>query len=253
MELIRKGKRMKKKYINAIIFCISLALGFLAISLYNTSKNILDDDVVTEKKIDLLREELDKADAEKRTLNDNISALKEEIRDLEELFGKNEKNFEELTKELNSYKVLSGGFDVSGPGIIININESSNTEGGYFEGGSIVYNYESILSVVSYLNSAGAEAISINDQRYTSYTEIVPVNDYLNINGKHVVAPIEIKAIGDKRTLNSAVNFLGGVIEQMKYMGFEVEVIENDDIKINGLAKTKEFKYAVPFEAEKIE
>ncbi len=244
---------MKKKYINAIIFCISLALGFLAISLYNTSKNFLDDDVVTEKKIDLLREELDKADAEKRTLNNNISALKEEIRGLEELFVKNEKNFEELTKELNSYKVLSGSFDVSGPGIIITINESSNTEGGYFEGNSIVYNYESILSVVSYLNSAGAEAISINDQRYTSYTEIVPVTDYLNINGKHVVAPIEIKAIGDKRTLNSAVNFLGGVIEQMKYMGFEVEVIETDDVKINGLAKTKEFKYAVPFDAEKIE
>ncbi len=39
----------------------------------------------------------------------------------------------------------------------------------------------------------------------------------------------------------------------MKYMGFEIEVIENDDIKINGLAKTKELKYAVPFEAEKIE
>ena len=244
---------MKKKYINAILFCISLTLGFLVISLYNTSKNILEDDVISEKKIDLLREELDKADAEKRALYDSISGLKEEIRDLEELFEKNENSFEEITKELNNYKILSGGFDVSGPGIIININESTNTEGGYFEGNSIVYNYHNILSVISYLNSAGAEAISINDQRFTSYTEIVPVYDYLNINGKHVTAPIEIKAIGDKRTLDSAVNFPGGIIEQMKFMGLEIEVSESDNIKINGLGSAKEFKYAVPFDAEKIE
>lgn len=244
---------MKKTYVNAILFCISLSLGFLVISLYNTSKNILDDDVITEKKIDLLREELDKTDAEKRSLNDTISGLKEDMRDLEELFGKNKKSFEDLTNELNSYKVLSGGFDVSGPGIIISIKESSNTEGGYFEGNSIVYNYHNILSIVSYLNSAGAEAISINDQRYTSYTEIVPVTDYLNINGKHVVSPIEIKAIGDKRTLDAAVNFPSGVLEQMRYMGFEIEVTDSDDLKINGLGKAKEFKYAVPYDTEKIE
>ena len=244
---------MKKKYINAIIFFISLTLGFLVISLYNASKNILDDDIITEKRINLLREELDNTDAEKRQLSDNIIGLKEDIRNLEDLLAKNEKSFEDITNELNSYKILSGGFDVNGPGIIITISESEYNDGGYFVVGNIVRNYYDILSVVSYLNSAGAEAISINDQRYTSYTEIVPVNDYLNINGKHVVAPIEIKAIGDKRTLDSAINFPGGVLEQMRYMGFEIEVTESDDIKINGLGKEKEFKYAVPFDAEKME
>ena len=244
---------MTKKYINAILFFISLTLGLLVISLYNASQSILDDDVITEKRINLLREELDKTDAEKRELSDSIADLKEEIRDLEDLLVRNEKSYEDITNELNSYKILSGGFDVNGPGIIINISESENNDDGYFEGNSIVYNYYHILSVVSYLNSAGAEAISINDQRYTSYTEIVPVNDYLNINGKHVVAPIEIKAIGDKRTLDSAVNFPGGVLEQMRYMGFEIEVTESDDIKLNGLGKEKEFKYAVPFDAEKLE
>lgn len=243
---------MKKAYINTVIFCLCLVLGFLIISLYNSSKSFLDDDVITEKKVELLRQELDKVDAEKRDLYDSISILKDEFKELEELYEKNQQNFDELNKELKNYKVLSGGFEVSGPGIVININEPS-IEGEYYEGSGIEYNYYNILSIVSYLNSAGAEAISINDQRFTSYTEIVPVNDHLNINGKYVVAPIEIKVIGDKRTLDSAINFPGGVLEQMKYMGFEIEVIESDDIKINGLDKEKEFKYAVPLDTDQLE
>ena len=244
---------MKKTYINAIIFCISFALGFMILSLYNNSKDFLDDDVVSEKKIKLLRDELDKADAEKRNLNDSIILLREEIQELEKLYQKNQEGLESLKNELNSYKVLSGGFEVSGPGIVINISESNSTMSGFYESSSIVNNYYNILSLVSYLNSAGAEAISINDQRFTSYTEIVPVNDHLNINGKHVVAPIEIKAIGDRRTLDSAINFPGGVLEQMQYMGFEVEVIESEEITINGLGEAKEFKYAIPFDSEQLE
>lgn len=243
---------MRKTYINATLFCLSLILGFLIISLYDSSKNVLDDDNITERRISLLRKEIDKADIEKRSLYDNINTLKSEIGDLEELLEKSKKSFENLENELKNYKVLSGGFDVSGPGIIINIDGSSE-DGGYFGSIDIVNGYYNILSIISYLNSAGAEAISINDQRFTSYTEIVPVNNYLNINGKQVVAPIEIKAIGDKRTLESAVNFPSGILEQMKYMGFEIEVIESDDIKINGLGNVKEFKHAIPFDSEDTE
>lgn len=243
---------MRKTYINATLFCLSLILGFLIISLYDSSKNVLDDDNITERRISLLRKEIDKADIEKRSLYDNINNLKSEIGDLEELLEKNKKVFEDLENELKNYKVLSGGFDVNGPGIIINIDGSSE-DSGYFGSVDIVNSYYNILSIISYLNSAGAEAISINDQRFTSYTEIVPVNNYLNINGKQVVAPIEIKAIGDKRTLESAVNFPSGILEQMKYMGFEVEVIESDNIKINGLGNVKEFKHAIPFDSEDVE
>ncbi len=244
---------MKQRYINITVFCLSLALGFFVISLYNTSSSILDDDIVSDKKIDLLKAELEKTDAEKRILNDRISVLKEEMREFEDLYKKNERSFEELSNELNNYKILSGGHNVIGPGIIIDINEPEQIEGGFYEGGSITYNYYYILSIVSYLNSAGAEAISINDQRFTSYTEIVPVGDYLNINGKQISAPIEIKAIGDKRTLDSAINFVGGVLEQMRFEGFQIDVLESDEIKINGISKLMEFKYAVPYDAEKTE
>ena len=137
---------MKKRYINIILFCMRLVLGFLLISLYNTSTKITDSDAVSEKKIDLLREELDKADAEKRLLNDKIDGLKEEISSLEQLFENNKISFEKLTDELNSYKILSGGFDVKGEGIIININENGEADNSH----GLLYNYQNILSLISY-------------------------------------------------------------------------------------------------------
>ncbi len=250
-----KGEKilnMKKTYINAVIFSLSLILGFLLISLYDSSKNILNDDNIGERQISMIREEINKAYIEKKSLYDTINSLKTDVRVLEERLEKDEKSHEDLKEELNSYKVLSGGFDVKGQGIIIDIKvPEGNSE--YYGQLNISEYYWSILSIVSYLNSAGAEAIAINDQRFTSNTEIVPVTNYLNINGKRVTAPIEIKAIGDKRTLNSAINFPSGVLEELKNIGFEVEIVESDDIQINALSSLKEFKFAVPYNSEEEE
>lgn len=250
-----KGEKilnMKKAYINTVIFSLSLILGFLLISLYDSSKNILNDDNIGERQISMMREEINKAYIEKKSLYDTINALKTDVRVLEERLEKNEKSHEDLMKELKSYKVLSGGFDVKGQGIIIYIRVPEDISE-YYGTLSIAEHYDAILSIVSYLNSAGAEAIAINDQRYTSNTEIVPVTDYLNINGKRVTTPIEIKAIGDKRTLDSAINFPSGVLEQLRNIGFDIEIVESDDIEIHALSSLKEFKFAVPYDSEEDE
>lgn len=243
---------MKKIYINSIIFTLSLILGFLLISLYDSSKNVINSNNIGERQVSLLREEINKAYIEKKSLYDSINSLKTDMRVLEERLEKNEKSHEALMEELNSYKVLSGGFDVKGQGIIININEPENISE-FYGNINIAEYYGAILSIVSYMNSAGAEAIAINDQRYTSNTEIVPVENYLNINGKRVIAPIEIKAIGDKRTLSSTINFPSGVLEQLRAFGFEIEIIESDEIEINALSSLKEFKFAVPYDSEEEE
>lgn len=243
---------MKKIYINSIIFTLSLILGFLLISLYDSSKDIINSNNIGERQVSLLREEINKAYIEKKSLYDSINSLKSDMRVLEERLEKNEKSHEALMEELNSYKVLSGGFNVKGQGIIININEPENISE-FYGNINIAEYYGAILSIVSYMNSAGAEAIAINDQRYTSNTEIVPVETYLNINGKRVIAPIEIKAIGDKRTLSSTISFPSGVLEQLRAFGFEIEIIESDEIEINALSSLKEFKFAVPYDSEEEE
>ena len=61
-----------------------------------------------------------------------------------------------------------------------------------------------LISIVDGLRASGAQAISINDERIVSSTDIVCVGPSISVNGKKVFSPFTIKAIGDAESLYSA-------------------------------------------------
>ena len=67
-------------------------------------------------------------------------------------------------------------------------------------------NSEDLIKLVNELKLAGAEAISINDERIINLTDIVDVNSYVIINGQRTESPFKIKAIGDQQYLNEWIN-----------------------------------------------
>ncbi len=239
-----------KLYRNVFLFTLSFVVGILTILIVNSTRDLLGEETATYKKIELLEKEISEANGETQNLISQLNELSEELQATTEQLELREEVVSDLNTQLENYQILSGEYDVTGPGIIIDIKEPE-IEGPFSV--SIVNQYYYLLGILSNLNSAGAEAISINEQRYSSYTEIIPVSDFLNINGKFVTPPIQILAIGDSRTLSSSVNFLGGVLEQMRAEGFIVEVTESDSLIINGLDKVKEFEYAQPYTVENVE
>ncbi len=90
------------------------------------------------------------------------------------------------------------------------------------------------------------EAISINGQRYTNYTEIVPVLEHINVNGVAMVLPLEIKAIGNSRTIDASLNFVGGIVMQLNNIGYTIETEESQEVFIHRYDGEKQFRYAVP-------
>jgi uncharacterized protein YlxW (UPF0749 family) len=67
-----------------------------------------------------------------------------------------------------------------------------------------------ILTVVNELRAAGAEAVAVNDQRVTPWTAIRCVGPTVLINNVAVAPPFEIKAVGNKDTMMSALLINGG-------------------------------------------
>lgn len=245
---------MNKKLINILLFFISSLLGLFLIFQYNTSKQISGNSYMSSHKIAILNDKLEQLELQKQQLEEKLLSTEEKLKIYEDEYGDSEGILDSLYSELEKYKVMSCQYDVKGPGVIVTINDPAQSPGFNDPNLTIVNNYQYILSIISNLNSAGAEAISINGQRYTSYTEIVPVSNYLNINGMFFVPPIEIKAIGNSRTLESSLNFMGGVVEQMRnYYGFDIEIDKSDKIEINGILKDKEFQYAKPYDANMTE
>lgn len=230
---------MNKMWQKVMMFAISLILGIVLITQMRTKTAILGIIDFDEKTLEL-NEELAKLNLEKNRLRDELEALKEENRKNQETFKDAEEELARLNEELEDQKIISGYYDVKGPGTIITIDADPNS---YL---SLASSHQYILALISYLNNAGVEAISINGQRYTNYTEIVPVLEHINVNGVAMVLPLEIKAIGDTATINSSLNFVGGIVTQFNQIGYTIETEDSDEIFIQRYEGERQFRYAVP-------
>jgi len=135
--------------------------------------------------------------------------------------------------EIKKNQKFLGLTDVSGKGYIIKLDESRNvkTDEVLNVSGYIVHE-EDLLYIVNELFNAGADAISINDQRIVSTTSIICDGNIIRINGKMVGTPITIKAIGYPERLDGALNRPGGYLQIMANDGVEVYVEKSENIVI---------------------
>lgn len=195
--------------------------------------------------------ELEKTRAEKDKLADNVSSLEAKIKEIEESESKGSILIKTLNEEIEKYKLASGMINVYGPGVEITIDnpiadENSNSP---YES-NLVYDYGLILEMINELNASGAEAISINEQRILSTTEIRTAGDQININKVPQNVPFTIKAIGKSETLNNAINNRFGIVEDLRLRKYQVEVKIMEKITVPKYNGSIDFKYAVSSDTE---
>ena len=152
-----------------------------------------------------------------------------------------------LEEELENAKLILGLTDVEGPGIIITLNDPENIEEAELDDESTEKRVTAseLMILVNYLRDAGAEAISINNQRIVNKTDFAQINDttYIKINSKRVSVPFEIKAIGDAEYLKGTLIGTGFVDDVIKKMGQRIEFNESKKVTINKYEGSMDFKY----------
>lgn len=167
-----------------------------------------------------------------------IDRLEDQIYYYEKEGIKNDQNLTNIYTDIEKLKIASGYSDVIGPGIIIKLEDGNNSNS------KIVDDIGSLLKLISVLNSAGAEAISINDERYNSFTEIERASEHLIINGRITNTPLEIKAIGNPDILESALTIKGGASDYYKeILGSNFDIYITDNITINKVWDKRDFHY----------
>ncbi len=174
--------------------------------------------------------ELQKVRDEKEVLLEQISALEERIKEIESSESKENVLIKTLNEELERYKMFAGLSDVEGQGIVITI-DNPPVDMNYAYDTNFVYDYHLLLSLVNELNAAGAEAISINDQRITGRSEIRAAGNAININLIPQQAPFVIKAIGSSDTLDGAVSHRFGIVSQIRDKRYLIEVKKSDNVR----------------------
>lgn len=240
---------MKKKSEIASLVLVSVILGLILSIQFKTVSRTVGEGVLPTQRAQELAAELKKVKSERDTQIDRIIELDNQI----DKYEKNEVDegtyAESLYEDTMKYRMLAGYVELVGPGIILEINDPpSDLE--YSGGSGIVDEIDLVLQIVSILNSADAEGISINDQRYTSFTGIVRAGDHIEINGVSINSPLVIKAIGNPSTLESALAIKRGVVWQLKSYNYMTLLTQDKEVTIPKSRKVKEFKYGEPSEED---
>lgn len=234
---------MKKGNPNLVLtlFCVILGI-FIATQMKLKVESYAP---VTIKSLQVTKNEIKNINNEIAELNKAIIQKQEELEMLERISKGDENIIDILTADL-IYNMNSSGYTaVEGPGIVITMYDNPNEQIMGFDINDDVIHDVDILNILNDLRISGAEAISINDERVVSTSEIKCGGPIIKINDKSLGTPFVIKAIGDPKLLMAAVNApgtYGDTLKSVYYIGFEPTI--EDRIRIPGYTGRFIFNYA---------
>ncbi|MEJ8554968.1 DUF881 domain-containing protein [Tepidibacter sp. Z1-5] len=230
--------KVKQKSMIILNFIIGIVI---AINIKNLSGN---QTFVTLKTIQEIENQIEIERVEVENLNKLILEKKSNIAKYEIEIEDTGSIKSILEEELNNGKIITGFEDVVGDGVIVTISDSEREIEEWEYAEDFVIHDRNVIKVINDLKIAGAEAISINGERLTTFSEIKCAGPTITINGNTYGQPFVIKAIGNKKFLKSAMEAPNSEMNLNKYLyavGFEVE--EKDKIIIHKYSGQFEFEY----------
>jgi len=184
-----------------------------------------------------------------RTAQDAKGSLSQQrIEEISDRLLQTEHERDELSEELHKMQTAAASTDnqqdkdllryraalvpLEGEGVIVRMDDSTKPAKAGENPNLYVIHDDDLLRVVNELRAAGAEAIAINGQRLTGASEIRCAGPTLSVNNVRSSAPFEIRAIGDKKSLENALRMRGGVAETLGVWGIQLDIKASNDVYI---------------------
>ncbi len=231
-------KKMKKGKITMTV-TIGIACFALALIMTMQFKIVNETDITSIENMreSELRTELANWKSKYEETNQQYEEVTEKIEEYKNNKQSNEETEKLVNQELEQVHLLLGETDVQGEGIEITLRETNKEEISRITS-------DDLILIVNTLKNAGAEAISINDERIINMSDIVDINEsFIKVNGQRILAPYIIKAIGNQSYLESALIGNGGPIDEMKKIGQDASLQKENRIKIEKYNKEIKMKY----------
>ena len=196
----------EKKKINKTTLVLSIVSGAIALVLI-ASMFVQFRTVSESKELDIeglrddeLRTQIASYKSKYEETMEQYNANQNTINEYETAINENKETTELLDQEINQAKSLLGLTDVKGSGVIVTLTDTEDA----------LYTYiaDDLIMLLNELKYAGAEAISINDNRIINLADIVTLNDGLIIlyGDVRLTSPYVVKAIGDPTYLMSTLS-----------------------------------------------
>ena len=171
-----------------------------------------------------------------------LERAEKELEEERQSSTENNSELEQKETQIKQANKIIGTTEVTGPGVIITLNDSKLDASTVLNSSDLLIHDGDILSIINELKNAGAEAISINDQRIVPTSSIVCGGNIIEINGEKTGAPFIIKAIGLPELL-AGLSRPGGYLQILKDDTIEVDLKMSNKITIPKYAGVLKYKY----------
>ena len=201
------------------IACACAILGFMLAVQFRTVEGLRTaGSSVSVQRVDELTERLREVEAERDGLKESLRAARA--------------NDVESDEALTALKIVAAKTALRGQGVVVRLDDSNKTTKAGENPNLYVIHDDDLLKVINELRAAGAEAVAVNVQRLTGTSEIRCAGPTLSVNNVRSAAPFEVRAIGDKHTLESALKMRGGVEDALKVWGIQLAIETSDEVYI---------------------
>jgi uncharacterized protein YlxW (UPF0749 family) len=218
----------------ALILCLLLGVA-IATQVRQTNTG---DSLDTARPADLLVL-LDSLRQREATLSTEVAELQRSLNALHASGSSDQAAIQNAQARLAALSILIGTVGATGPGVTVRIEDP---------GPGVAP--QALLDVLDELRAAGAEAIQISDGQQAVRTGvdtwIVGAPGALIVDGKTLMPPYSVIAIGDPPTLAAAMNIPGGAVDSVKRVGGTMSVQQGDKVDITVLRQPKPRQYAQP-------
>lgn len=232
---------MNRRDLHLSVTIICVLLGVLLVVQFRTQSQKIR---LSTARSEVLLNLYEDTEARRRSLEKENATLREEIAKAVEgrdrLVG--------LNRTVEEARHQAGLTELIGPGITVTLSDSEREARPGQDQDLYLIHDEDLLLVINELLAGGAEAISINGQRWTSRSELRCAGPTASINRTRVGAPFVIQALGKPDTLESAMRLRGGVLEALRTWGIQVRIERAERMIVPAYAGSLEYEYARPLE-----
>lgn len=247
-QTLRTWKIFRPQVVLAVILMVA---GFLAATQIRNELLIRRELRVPSQRLEELAFMLREQERTRAALEQQIVALRDQLRAYEQSTVQGRAKLEALGQQLDQLRQLAGQTAVAGPGVVVELDDSPLPLRPGDDPNTVILHYTDLQGVINELWASGAEAVAINDERIIASTGLNCVGTTILCNIKRVAPPFRIVAIGDADRMLGYVQHPEGVVQALRAFGFPVKASKNSRLTAPAYRGSYRFTYMEPLPSEK--
>ncbi|MGH2436258.1 MAG: DUF881 domain-containing protein [bacterium] len=247
MALVEQSARSwRASRLQVTLAVILAAAGFLAVTQIRNELLIRRQLRVPSQRLEELGFMLHEMERTRGVLEQQIVQLRRQLQAYEQGAAQGRAQLEALGQQLGQFRSLAGQVHVSGPGVIVVLDDSPFPLRPGDDPNTVILHYTDLQGVINDLFASGAEAIAVNGERIIASTGINCVGTTILCNIKRVAPPYEIIAIGPADEMMAYVQRADGVVETLRSFGFPVKITKAVRVGVPAYRGSYRFTHARP-------